>query len=89
MKAIKDAIQPMNFKLRIQVGLLNTHAIISCDNKAVINDIAICGFSDWSIYAEFDLLRLSEGLYDIKGTVEYVDGLLEYGELESTPIEQP
>jgi len=79
----------MNFKLRIQVGLLNTHAVISCDNKAVIDDINDCGFSDWAIYSEFDLLRLSEGLYDIEGAVEYVDGVLEYGDLKSMPIEQP
>jgi len=72
----------MNFKLRIQIGLLNTQAIISCDNKAVIDDIASCGFSDWAIYSEFDLLRLSEGLYDIEGTVKYVDGFLEYGGLK-------
>ena len=77
----------MNFKLRIQIGLLNTQAIISCDNKAVIDDITSCGFSDWAIYSEFDLLRLSEGLYDIEGTVEFVGGVLEYGDLKSTPIE--
>jgi len=86
MKAIKDAMQPMNFKLRIHVGLLNTHAIIKCDNKAVIDDISACGFSDWAIYSEFDLLRLAEGLYDIEGAIEHVDGVLEYGELKATEV---
>jgi len=85
-KTMQEQTHKMSFKLRIQVGLLNTQAIISCDNKAVIDDINDCGFDTWAIYSEFDLLRLSEGLYDVEGTVEYVDGGLEYGELKVADV---
>ena len=81
-RVMQEQDNKMNFKLRIQAGLLDTYAVVACDNKAVIDDINDCGFSDWAIYSEFDLLRLSEGLCDIEGTVEYVDGMLEYGDLK-------